>query len=250
MGGKKWLALVFLFRRGLCLFVDSSPHRRRGLIVAKSSRSTVDKLNDLYFGDQPSWEPARVCEESGEIKALPLWRVQWNAIPGGREVYHVHVPHYTNMFEAILRSSTEPRLFGHCYLTGGSENLRNKDYALEEGTKAALTGTLMEILETSRSEDGRLCVVAQGVGRFRVERVCKEMPHFEVDARLVLDDEEIATHGKDAAAVAWRAREFEFPREDVVSNGRLIKVPELAPISALDKTVSSSASLVSDDTKT
>lgn len=211
----------------------------------QSSRSTVDRLNDLYFGDESSTKAAKVCEASGEIKGLPLWRVQWNAIPGCREVYNVHVPHYTNMFESILRSSKKPRLFGHSFLPGGSKNLRNQDYALEEGTKAALTGTLMEILESSRSEDGCLCVVAQGIGRFRVERVSREAPHFEVDARLVLDDEEVQHYGDDAVAVAWRAREIEYPSDDVVAGERFIKVPQFASISPT--TTNESSGDVDDD---
>lgn len=170
-----------------------------------------------------------VCAETGAIRNLPLWRVQWNCCPGLRDVYNVHLPHYTNMFEGIMRRE-RPWLFGHLYLPGGSSNMRNEAYALRAGTKAPLTGTLMDLLEARRLDDGRVCVVAQGIGRFRVTEVTRERPHFEVDALLVLDSEEVAEHGDAAVQVALRWRDIEYATADIALNRGL--VPEIAPVKA------------------
>mmetsp|Transcript_7145 Transcript_7145/g.14086 ORF Transcript_7145/g.14086 Transcript_7145/m.14086 type:complete len:632 (-) Transcript_7145:767-2662(-) len=41
------------------------------------------------------------------IKDLPLWRVQWRELPGSQNILNVHVPHYTNMFQKILKGQTK-----------------------------------------------------------------------------------------------------------------------------------------------
>lgn len=47
----------------------------------------MTKLNDLFYkgGDEVA---TSIGVESGELPRLPLFRVQWNALPGAREVYH------------------------------------------------------------------------------------------------------------------------------------------------------------------
>jgi hypothetical protein len=67
---------------------------------------------------------------------LPLWRVQWAALPGSIEVLHVHAPHYVAMFERLLRG-LRPHRFGHLYLPEGSKNLGSPEYALAPGSKAS-----------------------------------------------------------------------------------------------------------------
>jgi Lon protease-like protein len=84
-----------------------------------------------------------------------------------QEVLHVHVPHYTHMFEQIL-AGPKPWQFGHVYLPGGSRNLGSPEYELAPGSKAPLTGTLMEVLSYLWMKDGRLLVLAVGVCRIRV----------------------------------------------------------------------------------
>lgn len=206
--------------------------------VARSSSAnnedrvfTVTKLNDLFYkgGDEVA---TSIGVESGELPRLPLFRVQWNALPGAREVYHVHVPHYTAMFEGLVRSP-RPWLFGHLWLPGGSENLRNEEYALRDGTQAALTGTLMELLTANRLDDGRLSVVAQGVGRFRVRSTVKDVPYFVVDAELCLDDDELVTTRQDAARCAAMWRKWEYSSDDIaprVLRGDFESLPEIAPV--------------------
>ena len=101
-----------------------NPHAETALRAAADDRSeTVKRLNDLFYagGDDEA--------DGGELADLPLWRVQWNALPGERQVYNVHVPHYTSMFERLVRRP-RPWFFGHFYLPGGSENLRNPELSL------------------------------------------------------------------------------------------------------------------------
>ena len=50
----------------------------------------IKKLNDMFYGSSAATEA-----DADELSDLPLWRVQWNALPGERQVYNVHVPHYT-----------------------------------------------------------------------------------------------------------------------------------------------------------
>lgn len=88
--------------------------------------------------EQPSDEDAVISSGGSgspgpgslRLHDLPLWRVQWAALPGTQEVLHVHVPHYTSMFErcacwitAVLAdyrnmlhaNSCGQLLPGHCY---------------------------------------------------------------------------------------------------------------------------------------
>ena len=43
-----------------------------------------------------------------------------------------------------------------------------REYALRPGTQAPLVGTLMEVVRALRCSDGRLIILALGVGRLRV----------------------------------------------------------------------------------
>ena len=49
----------------------------------------IKKLNDMFYG---STTDAEADDASNPLSDLPLWRVQWNALPGERQVYNVHVP--------------------------------------------------------------------------------------------------------------------------------------------------------------
>ena len=80
----------------------------------------------------------------GTIHDLPLWRVQWSELPGFQNVLNVWQPHYTHMFEKIVRGP-EPWYFGHVFLPGGTPNLGKKEeYGLTRGSKSAIVGTLMQ----------------------------------------------------------------------------------------------------------
>ena len=58
----------------------------------------IKKLNDMFYGSSSATEA-----DADELSDLPLWRVQWNALPGERQVYNVHVPHYTALCVAASR---------------------------------------------------------------------------------------------------------------------------------------------------
>ena len=60
----------------------------------------IKKLNDMFYGTtttdaatDASTDTASAADASNPLSDLPLWRVQWNALPGERQVYNVHVPH-------------------------------------------------------------------------------------------------------------------------------------------------------------
>ena len=103
----------------------------------------------------------------------------------------MHVPHYSAMFERLLRGP-RPWRFGHLLLPGGSANLGNDEYALRPGTKAPLTGTMMEVLQAVRLPDGRLLLLAAGTTRFRVLAATQSMPYSRADVVLAPDEEEVA----------------------------------------------------------
>ena len=66
----------------------------------------IKKLNDMFYGSTSATDAPRGRRQRGSTPAvadLPLWRVQWNALPGERQVYNVHVPHYTALFEKLVR---------------------------------------------------------------------------------------------------------------------------------------------------
>ena len=70
----------------------------------------IKKLNDMFYGTtttdaatDASTDVASAADASNPLSDLPLWRVQWNALPGERQVYNVHVPHYTALFEKLVR---------------------------------------------------------------------------------------------------------------------------------------------------
>ncbi|KAI3437687.1 hypothetical protein D9Q98_000136 [Chlorella vulgaris] len=156
-------------------------------------------LNELYFApsapkDEDAAEPpspATLSAADGPLllRDLPLWRVQWAALPGSREALHVHVPHYTSMFERLWREPG-PWRFGHIMLPEGSKNLGNPEFALTPDTKAPLVGTLMEVAEAVRFGDGRLLILAVGIARFRVLRPTQDVPYSRADVELLLDAEE------------------------------------------------------------
>jgi Lon protease-like protein len=133
------------------------------------------------------------------IEDLPLWRVQWALLPNFREVLHVHVPHYCDMF-ARLTEGPRPWMFGHLLTPGGSKSLGDERFALAPGTYAPLVGTLAEVIEAARLPDGRFVVLAVGRGRFEVLRATAATPCARADVAMLPDAEEAAAAA--AAGVA------------------------------------------------
>ena len=140
------------------------PRPRRGLVVrrAEDRAEQIKKLNDMFYGTSTTTTDAAgdastdssAADDAADPLAdpladLPLWRVQWNALPGERQVYNVHVPHYTALFEKLVRGP-KPWYFGHVLLPGGSANLRIPKYNLKDGPEATTLGTVMECLAVER----------------------------------------------------------------------------------------------------
>ena len=126
------------------------PRPRRGLVArrAEDRAEQIKKLNDMFYGSTTATD-AETDDASNPLSDLPLWRVQWNALPGERQVYNVHVPHYTALFEKLVRGP-KPWYFGHILLPGGSANLRIPKYNLKDGPEATTLGTVMECLAVER----------------------------------------------------------------------------------------------------
>jgi len=138
-------------------------------------------------------------DDSTTIPDLPLWRVQWTELPGFQNVLNVHVPHYTNMFQKIIRSDANPKYFGHLYLPGGSDNLDNPDYRMqvdaELGSKgmggASIVGVLMQITDYEEMDDGRLVMIVQALERFKVIDVKRHHSPYAIATVQILPDDEL-----------------------------------------------------------
>ena len=148
----------------------------------------VRQLQKSFYQNEDTILPPK--KGSTTMKDVPLWRVQWTELPGSQNVLNVHVPHYTNMFQKILFSDTNPKYFGHIYLPGGSENLDNPEYKLEKGTKSPLIGVLMQITDYKQLDDGRLIMIVQAIERFRVVEVERHHSPYSIATVEILPDEE------------------------------------------------------------
>lgn len=183
------------------------------------------------------------------IQDLPLWRVQWTELPGFQNVLNVHVPHYTNMFQKILYSDSNPKYFGQVYLPGGSDNLDNPEYRLEEGSKSTLIGVLMQIADYKQLEDGRFVMIVQSLERFRVIDVKRHHSPYAVATVEILPDtelieafeddgfDEIVAHVK-AVEDAFRFHPYEvrvLTMEESTGDDDTLSVSELSNYDALCK---------------
>jgi Lon protease-like protein len=186
-------------RRGAPVRCQSGPDGQGD----ESLRDQARRLDRLFRASDPA-PPAAAAAAlgggggAGLLRDLPLWRVQWAVLPSFQEVIHVHVPHYCAMLASVIEGP-RPWRFGHLYLPGGSDSLGEPQFALEAGSQAPLVGTLMEIVQAVRFPDGRLLVLAVGLGRFKVARPLQTVPYSRADVALLPDVEE-AQAGEAAAA--------------------------------------------------
>eukprot|EP00632_Arachnochrysis_sp_CCMP2950_P009383 CAMPEP_0185703302 /NCGR_PEP_ID=MMETSP1164-20130828/14216_1 /TAXON_ID=1104430 /ORGANISM="Chrysoreinhardia sp, Strain CCMP2950" /LENGTH=424 /DNA_ID=CAMNT_0028370585 /DNA_START=6 /DNA_END=1280 /DNA_ORIENTATION=- len=206
--------------RALCLTTRAIPTARLAggddstpnWATSTERARTVQALNDLFFrGGETTQKTSSMTidAKTGAIANLPLWRSTWSALPGARERYDVSLPTETHMFEHLLRCPEEARFFGH--LLGDQQT----------------TGTLMELLKADRLPDGRLVVVAQGVGRFTtVSENTREMPYTVADAMLRVDEEERVVYGDDAIRAQLEWRPLEFSKTDISATISQITNPE------------------------
>eukprot|EP01025_Chloroclados_australasicus_P041442 TRINITY_DN43899_c0_g1_i4.p1 TRINITY_DN43899_c0_g1~~TRINITY_DN43899_c0_g1_i4.p1 ORF type:complete len:421 (+),score=37.25 TRINITY_DN43899_c0_g1_i4:170-1264(+) len=144
------------------------------------------------FNSEQNFKTVEESEIMSEyyVYDLPLWRVQWTQFPGQTEVLNVHVPHYVDMFNRLMEGP-QPWYFGHLFLPGGSENLSNPKYELEEGSQAPMVGTLMRISHACNTKYGKLLIIAVGLQRFRVVRKRQSLPYQSADVKLIVDQEEL-----------------------------------------------------------
>ena len=166
------------------------------------TRAALERLLIATEEEEDSSEdplpPAVLCD-------LPLWRVQWVALPGHVQCLHVHVPHYVDMFERLVAGAggaaadeedavffgADGPLYGHLLLPGGSASLGKDSSNLAVGTSAPTVGALMRLSEIKRLGDGRLAVRADAIGRFRVLRSRQATPYSRADVILYPDGEEV-----------------------------------------------------------
>lgn len=149
----------------------------------------VRQLQKSFYQDEAVIEKPK--SGSTIIRDLPLWRVQWTELPGFQNVLNVHVPHYTNMFQKIIYSDSNPKYFGHIYLPGGSDNLDNPEYRMETGSKSTMIGTLMQISDYHQMDDGRFVMIVQGLERFRIVDVERHHSPYAIATVEIIPDDEL-----------------------------------------------------------
>ena len=213
----------------------------------------VRKLQRIYYQDEQE-ASAPPGKDSFIMEDVPLWRTQWTELPGSQRVLNVHVPHYTNMFRKILCSNTETKYFGHLYLPGGSENIDNPEYRLQENTKSTLTGTLMKITSHRELDDGRILLVVQALEKFRVVSAKRHHSPYsiatieitpdcelveaqdlsspnksqEIDMDNFINEEDASIASAVEEAFQWHDYEFQSVTNATIQGGSSIAVSPLA----------------------
>ena len=167
----------------------------RKMALVRSLQSAYYKSNSTA----PSLE-----KDSGILRNLPLWRVQWTELPGRSNILNVHEPIYTNMFETILYGP-KPWYVGHLYLPGGSKNLKSDQYCYQlksweddvndenriVESRSAVVGTLLCISDYRRLSNGRLILLVQGLERFVVVDCVQELPYSIANVQVLPDFDEV-----------------------------------------------------------
>jgi len=150
----------------------------------------------------------------GIIRDIPLCRWDNVMLPGFNQVLNVWMPIYTHLFESII-AQPQPWYYVHLHTPGGTDNLMNPDYALDDpASTAPRVGTLMRIQSASRTEDSRLALVVQGLMRVRVVEQTQKEPFNRATVQLFPDDEITASYYESAARLMASSPSS---RDDVVS---------------------------------
>ena len=154
----------------------------------------VKQIQKSFYADSSG---VREETTTGSFDDVGLWRVQWTELPGYQNVLNVHVAHYTHMFQSVV-NGPRPWYFGHLYLPGGSENLENEEYRLcGEDSKQTQWGTLMKVSDYQQlDEDGRLLLIVQAVGKYRVTSATRHTPYSIAKVHVVPDRELICQYYK------------------------------------------------------
>lgn len=177
----------------------------------------VRSLQSVYYQSN-TVEPTVLERDTGIMRNLPLWRVQWTELLGRSNVLNVHEAIYTNMFETILRAP-KPWYVGHLFLPGGSKNIKSKERRFQlktwdtqasekENDKecSAVVGTLLRISDFRRLKDGRLVLLVQGLERFVVVDCLQTLPYSMANVQI-LPDFDVALTEEEEKARSVRARQ-------------------------------------------
>ena len=165
----------------------------------------VRSLQSAYYQSSSS-EPTVLEKDTGIMRNLPLWRVQWTELPGRSNVLNVHEGIYTNMYETLLRGP-KPWYVGHLYLPGGSNNIRSEEEGFQLKTwekeaetsdersgdkdrRSAVVGTLLKVSDYRRLADGRLTLLVQALERFVVVNCVQTLPYSIADVQILPDFDE------------------------------------------------------------
>ena len=153
---------------------------------------TVSSLRRSYYRTEEESGPAYNAQSTlhaqraallGSYTSLPVVYSSSPLLPYSQTVLDVWqrpgelstaLEPYIALFEALIQT---PRPW---YYVQGT--------MLEKG-RARTTGTLMRVANTKRTSDGRLQVLAQGMGRLRIVKETRSEPFPRVDAQLLVDAE-------------------------------------------------------------
>jgi len=203
---------------------EEEARERERMALVRSLQSTFyaspdeDDTGTLLSDDDDATAGIKIASEYPSVlEKLPLWRVPWSELPGRSNVLSVHQPAYTHMFESILRSppSEQDRMnhdnkqkyyVGHLCLPGGKSNLHDGpsgpfgleghvDYLENEEKRmaqerTAVIGTLLQIVDYRRFQDGKLLLLVQAVERFVVTQVHRHVPYSIATVEILPDIEE------------------------------------------------------------
>ena len=124
----------------------------------------------------------------GLFQDLPLCRFSWCILPNHQITLNIWQPQYTLMFSSLL-AEPGPHYYLHVLLPGGAESLGQPGYALQPGTNASLTGTLMRVVYAQRQANSVLTLIVQGLARGVVTRPTQDLPYSRGDVQLLPDGE-------------------------------------------------------------
>ena len=162
-----------------------TPDEQRKMAMVRSIQM------QFYRTSEDASDGAVIDKDTGVIPQLPLWRVPWTELPGRSNILHVHEAVYTNLFETILYGP-KPWYIGHLN-RGQKENSKLVSWqdAQQQQKQSAVVGTLLEIVDYRRFEDGKLFILVQALERFVVHQVVQELPYGIANVQLLPDMEEI-----------------------------------------------------------
>ena len=173
-----------------------APRRAVSPRMSEDLEAAVSRLRRSYYGtdlavddnssavyNQQSLLHTRRSELLGLYSGLPVLYSSSPLLPQSQtvldvwqrpEAFSTALESYISMFESLLRTP-QPWYFAQALAMGDG--------------RARATGTLMRVVNTKRTSDGRLQVLVQGLGRLRILEEVRSEPFPRVDAQLMVDAE-------------------------------------------------------------